>query len=91
MSLLDDARQMLGPIRVYCYYCTGSEISGHFEGCPATTVLPRLVAVVEAAEDAIESWEATRDGAPDYAEMSALRRALRGETGVTAQSVHSPT
>lgn len=38
-----------------------------------------VTAVLEAAEDVVESWSETHDGAPDFGAMSTLRRALRGE------------
>jgi hypothetical protein len=59
VNLLDDARAMMGPISVHCYFCTGSEISGHFDGCPALTTLPRIVAALEAAERLLKAH-------PDY-------------------------
>jgi hypothetical protein len=59
VNLLDDARAMMGPISVHCYFCTGSEISGHFDGCPALTTLPRIVAALEAAERMLKAH-------PDY-------------------------
>lgn len=48
----------------------------HRSNCLAL-VLPKIVAALEAAEDAVTAWENTRDGAPDYSVMSALRLAMR--------------
>jgi len=69
---------MMAPIGVQCDFCTGSEISGHFDECPMVTTMPRIVAILEAAEHLIERDPAFvyRGDRPAYA---ALVAALRGD------------
>lgn len=68
MTPLDAARALAGAIGMQCDFCTGSPISGHFEGCPLLS-LPKIVAALEAAEAlstlvAREEWGHTEDVRP---------------------------
>lgn len=50
MSPLDAVRRLADSgIGLHCDFCTGSPISGHFEGCPILG-MPKIVAALEAAE-----------------------------------------
>ena len=93
MTLLDDVKAMMGPISVHCYLCTGSEISGHFDGCPIETTMPKIVAALEAAErfvDLVATNEPRWKAVTEYdLRLKALVAALRGEEVVPSHLLTS--
>jgi hypothetical protein len=42
VAALEAANGLDDQIRVYCDFCTGSPISGHFEGCPIRATVAAL-------------------------------------------------
>jgi hypothetical protein len=85
LSLLDDARRLAewrnAPYHsnewgmMWCGCCNGSMDTylDHKPDCLFTQTMPRLLAVLESAEHVVAAHPD-----PDYAEISALRLALRG-------------
>lgn len=83
MSPLDAARELsTSLIGTQCDFCTGSEISGHFDGCPML-IMPSIVAALEAAEAVVFRAyhpDTDRPNRRGYtAELRALAAALKGE------------
>lgn len=59
MSLLDDARRLEKPHYSDCHYCGTINPGAHAEGCPMLS-LPKIVAVLEAAERVMQGSERNR-------------------------------
>lgn len=81
MGLIDDAKRLVQPgIGTHCDFCTGSPISGHFDGCPLLS-MGAILEVLEAAERFVAA-EVTDDRDANRVErlaaINALVAAMRG-------------
>jgi hypothetical protein len=87
VTVLDDAQRLLDEMEPgldgLCHFCYGTapRAFGRIEHQPGCVYLrrARIIAALEAAQDAYDDFMRGRDGVPDYGTMSALGAALKGE------------
>ncbi len=82
MSLIEAAKRLAGndPVKseIGCHHCAG--YTEHYSDCP-WLALPKIVAALETAQDAVDDWLEDREPAPNWSGMSGLRSLLLGEGG----------